>query len=107
MPDPKMLRPGDRIRILRVPDADLRQRESEIARGEELAGWTADTIERIIAQRPIVRIDRVDEHDQVWYDVILIDEGGETEHHYLIVYDDDTWEPVSEPLVEPESGSTL
>ncbi len=43
----------DRIRILRVPEADLRQREREIEEGTERAGWTADTIERIIESQPV------------------------------------------------------
>jgi len=66
MPDPKTLRVGDRIRILRVPEADLRQRDSEIARNAEMAGWTADSIERIIAQSPVVRVSGIDEYGCVW-----------------------------------------
>jgi hypothetical protein len=47
MPDRNKLRVGDRIRILTVPDYDLAQREREIATNAEMAGWTADAIERI------------------------------------------------------------
>ena len=36
---------------MKVPEGDLRQREREIARKEEGAGWTADTIEQIIIQK--------------------------------------------------------
>ncbi|MHB0955148.1 MAG: hypothetical protein ACYC0X_02095 [Pirellulaceae bacterium] len=96
MPDPKTLRVGDRIRILRVPDADLRQRENEIADGVEMAGWTADSIERIIAQLPIVRIWQIDEYGCVWYEASIVGPDGTKEEHTLIVYDDDTWEPVSD-----------
>jgi hypothetical protein len=67
MPDTNRLRIGDRIRILRVPEADLRQREREIVEGTEMAGWTADTIERIIESQPIVTISRIDEYGSVWY----------------------------------------
>ena len=32
----------------------------------ELAGWTADTIERIIEQTPVVQVERVDDDGCVW-----------------------------------------
>ena len=92
MPDPKTLRVGDRIRILRVPESDLRQRENEIATGSEMAGWTAGSIERIIAQSPVVRISQIDDDGCVWYDASIVGPDGTEEEHYLIVYDDDSWE---------------
>ena len=85
MPDPKALRVGDRIRILRVPDADLRQRENEIASNAEMAGWTADSIERIITQTPIVQVSRIDEDGCVWYDATITGSDGTEEEHSLIV----------------------
>ena len=93
MPDPKTLHVGDRIRILRVPDGDMRQRQQEIATGAKMAGWTADSIERIIAQTPIVRVSRVDEDGCVWYTATIIGDDGNEEYHELILYEDDTWEP--------------
>ena len=96
MPDPKTLAPGDRIRILSIPEADLRQREREIATSAEAAGWTADTIERIIDQTPIVRVERVDDNGCVWCEAELIGPDGDTEYHSLIVYHDDTWEHVTD-----------
>ena len=92
MPDTNRLKIGDRIRILSVPEADLRQREREIEEGTEMAGWTADTIERIIESQPVVTISRVDEYGSVWYDVELTMDDGETHEHSLAVYTDDTWE---------------
>ena len=89
---PKNIHVGDQIRILRVPDADLKQREDELARSAEMAGHTADTIERIIAVNPIVRIWQIDEYGYPWYEVSLIADNGETEEHTLMVYDDGTWE---------------
>lgn len=94
MPDPKTCGIGDRIRILRVPTRDLQQRERELAEGTEFPGWTADTIERIIEQSPIVRISRVDEYGCVWFDASIIGPDGTEEEHSLVVYDDDTWERV-------------
>jgi hypothetical protein len=91
MPDPKTLRIGDRIRILCVPSNDLRQRERELAERTEMAGWTADSIERIIAQTSVVNISRIDGDGCVWYDASMIGPDGQEEHS-LIVYDDDTWE---------------
>ena len=62
MPDRTRLKIGDRIRLLRVPQGDLDQRERELRNGAEGAGWTADTIERIIAHDPVVTISSIDEH---------------------------------------------
>ena len=45
MPDRARLKIGDRVRLLRVPQGDLDQRERELRDGAEGAGWTADTIE--------------------------------------------------------------
>ena len=96
MPNPpKNLHVGDRIRILSVPDADLKQREDEIARGAEMAGHTADTIDRIIAENPIVEIWQIDEFGYPWYEVSLISYDGEPDVHTLMVYDDGTWEMVA------------
>ena len=96
MPDPKTLKNGNRIRILRVPDCDLRQREEEIATGAEMAGLTADSIERIIAQTPVVTISRVDADGCVWYEATILGPNGTEEYHSLIVYHDDTWEKVED-----------
>lgn len=98
LPDPKTLAIGDRIRILRVPDCDLRQREVEKSRGAELPGWTADSIERIIAQTPVVPISRIDGDGCVWYETSIIGPDGTEEYHSLIVYNDDTWKKVDDEL---------
>ncbi len=87
-PPPNNLQVGDRIRIIRVPQSDLRQRDSEIARSVEMAGHTADTIERVIATNPIVKIWQIDEFGYPWYEVTLVGENGESEEHILMVYDD-------------------
>ena len=94
MPDPKTLKIGDRIRIRRVPMEDLLQRERELAEKSEMAGWTADTIERIVEQSPVVSISNIDEHGCVWYDALITGPDGIEEEHSLIVYDDDSWECV-------------
>lgn len=94
VPDPTKLKIGDRIRITGVPQADLQQREREITAGTEGAGWTADSIERIIKQAPIVRISRIDDDGCVWYNATVVGSDGREERHSLIVYEDDTWEIV-------------
>ncbi len=76
MPDPLTLQIGDWIRILRVPAADLRQRDREIASNTEMAGWTADSIKRIIEQTPVVEISRIDEDECVWYDATVLGPNG-------------------------------
>ena len=91
MPDRTKLSVGDRIRILAVPTCDLAQREREIATNADMAGWTADTIERIIASDPVVVIELIDEYGTPWFDVALDGDDGE-EHHSLAILDDDSWE---------------
>jgi hypothetical protein len=92
LPDHTKLRVGDQIRLLTVPQADLEQREHDIQVGRAEAGWTANTIERIIAQCPVVSIDRIDEDSGPWFDVDIKTETGEVEEHTLAVTDDDSWE---------------
>lgn len=91
MPDHTELRVGDRIRLLTVPACDLAQREREIATNDEMAGWTADTIERIIASDPVVTIVRIDEYGAPWFEVELEGDDG-THFHSLTILDDDSWE---------------
>ncbi|MCA9588103.1 MAG: hypothetical protein KC657_22425 [Myxococcales bacterium] len=92
MPDYRQLRPGDRIRLLAVPQTDLDQRVREKRNGLEDAGWTADTIERILAQDPVVTIDRIDEYGYPWFEYVLLSDGGDREYHSIMVLDDHSWE---------------
>lgn len=93
MPDRTQLKIGDGIRLLRVPQLDLEQRERELREGIEDAGWTANTIERIIAQDPIVTISSIDKYGRPWFEYDLKSASGETEYHSLAVLDDDSWCP--------------
>jgi hypothetical protein len=92
MPDWRTLKIGDRIRLLGVPAADLRQRDEEIAIGSKDAGYTADIIARIVAQTPIVTITQIDEFGQPWYDADVRLDDGTLEDHSLAVCHDDAWE---------------
>lgn len=91
MPDRSKLRVGKRIRLLSVPAADLAQRIRELAESAEMAGWTADTIERIIELDPIVTIDRVDEFGSPWFEVELTDADGTVHYHSLAITEDESW----------------
>lgn len=91
MPDRKALRIGDKIRLLHVPQGDLDQRDREIREGREAAGWTADTIERIIRNDPVVTIARIDEYGQPWFDYELQGADGR-EEHTLAIMEDESWE---------------
>ena len=91
MPDRTKLKIGDRIRLLRVPQGDIEQRERERREGADHAGWTADTIERIIAQDPVVTISSIDERGLPWFDYELTSRGGEIEHHSLAIMEDESW----------------
>jgi hypothetical protein len=93
MPDPLTLKIGDRVRLLRVPAADLRQRERERREGLPDAGWTADTIERIIEQQPVVTISRIDEYGQPCFNCTVTGADGRVEEHTLTTeIDDGSWE---------------
>jgi hypothetical protein len=89
------LQVGDRVRLLRVPEADLRQRVQDLRDGAGMAGWTAETLERIMALDPVVTIDEVDEYGVPWFHCELTDENGAIEHHGLTITEDDSWEPVT------------
>ena len=91
MPDRTQLKIGDRIRLLRVPQGDLEQRERELRNGAQDAGYTADTIERIIAQDPVVTISSIDEYGLPWFQYDLKSATGDIEHHSLAIMDDDSW----------------
>jgi hypothetical protein len=95
MPDWKSLRVGDQIRLLCVPKADLEQRVCEVRDGAEMAGWTADTLERIIASDPVVFIERIDEYGCPWFKRELPSADGDVEYHSLTITDDESWEYVS------------
>ena len=91
MPDRTKLKIGDRIRLVRVPQGDVGQRERELREGAEDAGWTADTIERIIAQDPVVTISSIDEYGLPWFEYQLKTATGGVEEHSLAIMDDDSW----------------
>ena len=90
--DWRKLRAGDRVRLLRVPEADLRQREQELCDGAEMAGWTADTLERILAKDPVVTIDEIDEYGAPWFHYELFAPNGSVEYHALTNTEEESWE---------------
>jgi hypothetical protein len=92
MPDRSKLRPGDRIRLLSVPAGDLFQRERELVDGLDDAGWTADTLARVLARNPEVTIDRIDEYGQPWFDCEAQEADGTLMVHTFAVVEDDSWE---------------
>jgi hypothetical protein len=77
-----------------VPEGDLRQREREISAGTEEAGFTADTIERIIARNAIVTITEI-HRDLPWFNRRLKRPDGTFEYHSIAIMDDDSWEYVT------------
>ena len=91
----RTLKPGERIRLLCVPVSDLRQRERELQDGAEMAGWTADTLERILSIDPVVTIDHVDEYGMPWFEYELVGNDGRIEYHSLGIAEDESWERVT------------
>ena len=92
MPDRHTLRIGEKIRLLRVPAHDVLARERELRDNVDSPGWTADTIERILAQDPVVTIARIDEYGQPWFDYVLRRPDGTHEEHTHAIMDDGSWE---------------
>jgi len=86
------LKPGDRVRLLRVPESDLEQRKREIEKGLEDAGWTADTLERILEFDPVVTIDHIDEYGAPWFIYKFTSPEGELNEHWINIQDDESWE---------------
>ena len=91
MPDGTNLKIGDRIRLLRVPAPDLAQRQRELRKRADDAGWTADTIERIIAQDPVVTISSIDECGRPWFDYELKSDDRQVEYHSIAIMEDESW----------------
>jgi hypothetical protein len=87
----RQLRVGDRVRLLRVPESDLRQRERELRDGVEMPGWTADTLERILATDPVVTIFEIAEYGAPWFEYELAAADGSIEYHSLAITEDDSW----------------
>ena len=92
MPDRTTLKVGDRIRLLRVPESDVLTRQREIADRVEDAGRTADTIERILREDPVVVISEIDEHGNRWFEWTPRAPLFAGEVHSLTVIDDESWE---------------
>lgn len=92
MPNRHALKPGDQICLLHIPASAIRRREQELREGVEDAGLTADTIERIIRQNPVVTVDRIDEYFQPWFNYWLKMDDGAIEEHTLAIADDESWE---------------
>lgn len=92
MPDRSTLKIGDRIRVIAIPAADLRQRDDERRRGLIDAGWTADAIQLIISARLVVTITHLDEYGIPWFDCDLRPFGDPSTMHSIAIMDDDSWE---------------
>ncbi|HZK80300.1 MAG TPA: hypothetical protein VFC46_04515 [Humisphaera sp.] len=91
MPERAHLKIGDRIRLLRVPEGDLQQRERELREVAEDAGSTADAIERIIDLDPVVTIDEIDEFGTPWFHRDLVARDGSVEYHSLAIIENESW----------------
>jgi hypothetical protein len=65
------------------------QRDGERQSGEvDDPGWTADTIERIIARDPVVTISRIDEYGTPWFDYAF----SARDLHSIAIMEDASWE---------------
>ncbi len=89
MPDRTKLKAGDAIKLLSVPESDLKERAERVYSEEDILP-TATVIEMAIEQYGVVFIDHIDEHNQPWFSVD-INVDGEIEHHLLAILDDHSW----------------
>ena len=96
MPDPKTLKVGDKIRLLCVPEGDRLYRAEQMSLDKKYRTDTADVIEKIIAEDPIVAVAFFDESGTPWYSREMKDEEGRTVWQSLAIYNDETWEIVHE-----------
>jgi hypothetical protein len=90
------LKAGDKVRLVCVAQADLDQREREVRDGGEMAGWTADTLERILSIDPIVIIASVDEYGAPWFRYELMGPDGSMEYHSLTITENESWERIQD-----------
>ncbi len=90
MPDRTKLKIGDKIKLLHVPDFDLKQREKEPVLCDDMLP-TATVLEKVMKQFSFVVIDTIDEYQSPWFSVD-IEVNGEMEHHTLAIMDDESWE---------------
>lgn len=92
----RTLKPGERIRLLCVPESDLQQRERQLRDGVNEPGLTADTLERILSLDPVVTIDHVDDYGMPWFEYELVGDDGRIHYHSLGIADDESWERIDE-----------
>ncbi|MEM6380307.1 MAG: hypothetical protein AAF705_19110 [Bacteroidota bacterium] len=90
MPKPNQLETGYKVHLLKVPAADIKQLQWEIENKIENPGWTANTIEIIITQNPIVEIDSIDEYGTPWYSSEIM-VNGKKELHTIAILDEASW----------------
>lgn len=84
----------DSIKILSIPSFDLEKRiiKEELDNENDML-LTANVIEKIIDQRPVVIIDEIDEYGQPWFWVRIKTEYW-NQSHSLALMDNDWWELV-------------
>ncbi len=92
MKNKHFLKIGDKIRIVAIP-------------GENVANYcihseTKKTYKKLIDRKRPVRINRVDEYGQPWYDFRFQKKNGSWERHTMCVMkDDDNWVKVQKRKV--------
>ena len=88
----KALRVGNKIKLIKIPQIDIEQRERELQNKSDMPGLTADTLEKILENNPVVRISEIDELGNPWFDYELLDNEGVRHYHSIRIIDNDSWE---------------
>jgi hypothetical protein len=95
MPDRKLLKVGDLIRVIAIPPFDLAQMYDGLAKGMPDPGFTVRVIQHLKDTRKIRRVVSVDEYGNAWIEVKLRNKKHQSmEEHSLAIMDDESWEIV-------------
>ena len=93
MPDRRALKPGDRIRIIAIPEQDLEQRRRQQRAGRRI-DKDMDTIrilQKLRDKRRVCVIREIDEWGYPWIDYVFKNKQGRWEDHSLAIMDDASW----------------
>lgn len=92
MPDRKQLKIGDQIRLLKVPDLDMKQMEEDCSKGVEEPDFTVKVLRHLLSTHPVVTITQIDADGRPWFDCELKNDQDEVVYHSIMILDDDSWE---------------
>ncbi len=85
------LKVWDRILLTKIPKSDIKDYEKNHPNLDMDDFSTADILDKIIKNNPVVMIDNIDEYWIPWFNA-NIKTNWEIQYHTLAIIDDDSWE---------------